>query len=245
MNVFPSALAAEPQERRSGMTMDDPTNDPEEAPKKRLSFIRPRARKFDAKQSRRIGRLRLLLPLGTALVLGLLVLWPYIQPSKVKTMVVENVPDLVIRNLNFTGLDSKNEPYSLSATRATRPAGLKNIYDFEKAEGEITLLDGTWISGKAQYGRYDPGAHRLWLGGDVQMFQDKGYQFTTDEADVDLSDDNAWGSRPVLFQGDFGEIRGTGFRLIDGGKEIVVLGPAHASLDLHGSASSDKPAPVP
>jgi lipopolysaccharide export system protein LptC len=227
------------------MTPNEQTDDLDEAPKKRLSFIRPRTRTFDAGKSRRIGRLRLLLPLGTLVVFGLLVAWPYIRPSTVKTMVVENIPDLVIRNLHFTGLDSKNEPYSLSAERATRPGGLKNIYDFEKTEGEITLTNGTWVAGKSDFGRYDPSAHRLWLGGNVQMFQDKGYQFTTDEADVDLSDDNAWGTKPVLIQGDFGEIRGTGFRLLEGGKEIVVIGPAHASLDLHGSPSSDTPPPAP
>jgi lipopolysaccharide export system protein LptC len=221
---------------------DEPTQEPEETPEGRLHFIRLRETRFDASTSRNVGRLRLILPLAAGIVLILLILWPKLQPSAVKSMVVQNIPDLVIQNLHFTGLDSKNEPYSMTAARATRPGGLKNIYDFENPEAEITLLNGVWMAAKAEHGRYDPSVHRLWLGGNVQVFQDKGTQFTSDEADVDLNQDNAWGSRPVLIQGDFGEIRGQGFRMLDSGKEMIVIGPATALLDLHPGAASDKPA---
>jgi lipopolysaccharide export system protein LptC len=164
------------------------------------------------------------------------------SPEKIAAVAMKNIPDLVIDNLHFTGLDSKNEPYSLIAGRATRPGDLKDIYDFDKPQGEITLTNGAWVSGKADYGRYNQDTRRLWLGGNVQLFQDKGYQFTTDEAQVDLNEDNAWGVGPVLIQGGFGVIRGQGFRLIDSGKVMVVTGPAHASLDLHSNSTSDKPA---
>ncbi|HUY67824.1 MAG TPA: hypothetical protein VMV79_00800, partial [Alphaproteobacteria bacterium] len=128
---------------------DDPGREAgDERPQERLGFLRPRDRHFDPYRSRRVGRLRLVLPLGAALVLALLVLWPKLQPSRIKKMVVANIPNLVIQNLHFTGLDSKNEPYSLTAARATRPAGLKNVYDFVQPRGEITLLSGAWIAGR-------------------------------------------------------------------------------------------------
>jgi len=208
-----------------------------------LSFIRPRAKRMvSARRTRVIGTLRLALPVGALCVLAALIVWPYIQPSKLAAIAMKNIPDLVIKNLHLTGLDSKNEPYSLLAVKTTRPGGLKNIYDLDQPQGEITLANGTWIAGKAVYGRYDQDTRRLWLGGDVQMFQDKGNEFTTDEAQVDLNDSNAWGEKPVLIQGAFGEIRGQGFKLIDGGKVMVVTGPARASLDLHAASTSDKPA---
>jgi lipopolysaccharide export system protein LptC len=208
-----------------------------------LSFIRPRQKRvMNASHSRRVMWLRGALPVGAFLVLVALVAWPMIGTSRIKAIAVGSIPDLVIKNLHLTGLDSKNEPYSLLAVKTTRPGGLKNIYDLDQPQGEITLANGTWIAGKAVYGRYDQDTRRLWLGGDVQMFQDKGNEFTTDEAQVDLNDSNAWGEKPVLIQGAFGEIRGQGFKLIDGGKVMVVTGPARASLDLHAASTSDKPA---
>jgi len=210
-------------------------------PVDRLSFIRPGQRRLDAGHSRAVKILRGALPAGALLVLLALIVWPMITANKISSLLMKNIPDLVIKNLHFTGLDSKNEPYTLTALKATRPGNLHNTYDFDKPEADITLANGTWVAGKAQYGRYNQETRRLWLGGDVQMFQDKGTQFTTDEAQLDLNDNNAWGSSPVLIQGSFGQIRGQGFRLLDSGKVMVVTGPAHASLDLQHSSASDKP----
>lgn len=210
-----------------------------------LSFLRPRetARAAKARGPRTlINRLMIILPLGSALVLLGLILWPMINPDKILTKALKQVPDLVIENLNFTDLDSKNQPYSISAAKATRPGGLQEVYDLEKPQGEITLQEGAWVAVKSLYGRYDKDHNQLWLGGDVQIFHDKGYQFTTDELQADLDERNAWGEKPVLIQGDFGEIRGVGFRLLDSGKVIVVKGPATALLNLHGGQASDKPA---
>jgi lipopolysaccharide export system protein LptC len=209
-----------------------------------LSFLKPRetARATKARGSRRvIGRLRIILPVASLLVLLGLVIWPMVNPDKILSHVLQNVPDLVIEHLNYTGSDSKNQPYSISAAKATRPSGGKNLYDLEKPQAEITLQDGAWISGRSLFGRFDKDTNHLWLGGDVQIFHDKGFQFTTDEIQVDLNDRYAWGEKAVLIQGGFGEIRGVGFRLLDGGNVVVVKGPAKALLNLHGSEASDKP----
>lgn len=185
--------------------------------------------------------LRLILPLG-AIVIGVyLVGWARLHPNKVETAVMNNLPDLVIDNLNYSGRDSSNQPYSLTAEKATRPSGTTNLFDLDKPHGELTLQNGSWVSGQAQYGRFDQQARQLWLGGNVQLFHDKGYQFTTDEAQVAIDDRYAWGEKPVLLQGGFGTIRGQGFRLLDSGNVMVVTGPAHAVLNLHTGTSSDKP----
>ena len=214
----------------------------------RLDFIRPRVTKRIEKAragrtARLVAKLRVWLPLTAAGVIGLLFLWPVLLPTFKMSDVVKNVPDLVIDNLHYTGLDNKNEPYSLLAAQATRPSGLHGIYDLTKPEGEITLQSGAWLDGKSDYGRYDEIGHKLWLGGNVQLFHDKGYQVTTDEAQVNLNNDDAWGDKPVLLQGSFGTIRGTGFLFLDGGHTVVINGPATAVLSLHGGAGSDKPVP--
>jgi len=212
----------------------------------RLDFIQPRmtrriAKARDNRITRLVARLRLWLPLSALGVIFLLFLWPVIMPNFVMPNIAKNIPDLVIDNLHYTGLDNKNQPYSLLAAQATRPASLHGIYDLTKPEGEITLQSGAWMDGKADYGRYDETNRKLWLGGNVQLFHDKGYQVTTDEAQVNLNNDDAWGDKNVLIQGAFGTIRGKGFRFLDSGHTVIVEGPATAVLSLHGTAASDKP----
>jgi lipopolysaccharide export system protein LptC len=217
-------------------------------PTKSLSFIQPRdsKRAVKARGPKHVTNwLRIALPVTAGLVLVALLLWPVINPRKIAGIAIKNIPDLVVKNLHFTGLDSKNQPYSITALKATRPGGLQNIYDLDKPEGEMTLTSGAWLAGKSLYGRYDQDKRQLWLGGNVQLFHDKGYQFTSDEAQVDLNTNNAWGDKPVLIQGGFGNIRGQGFKLLDSGSVMIVKGPAHAVLSLHSGPPSDKPAGAP
>ncbi len=226
--------------------MTPPPDQDTQTKKHSLSFITPRvtrraARARSSGATRLVAKLRFILPVAALLILGVVVIWPSINPEKIKSEIVKKIPDLVIEDLHFNGLDSKNEPYSMTAARATRPGGLQNVYDLNKPRAEITLQDGAWLSGQSDFGRYDQDTRKLWLGGNVQLFHDKGYEFTTDEAQIDISADNAYGEKPVLIQGDFGEIRGQGFKALDAGKTFVVTGPAKAILSLHAKDGSDKP----
>jgi lipopolysaccharide export system protein LptC len=212
----------------------------------RLDFIRPRLTKRmerarEGRMARFVRRLRLWLPLLAIIIVLLLFLWPVLLPNFKMLDVAKDVPDLVIDNLHYTGVDDKNQPYSLLAKQATRPSALHGIYDLVKPEGEITLQSGAWMDGKADYGRYDEIGKKLWLGGNVQIFHDKGYQVTTDEAQINLNNNDAWGDKDVLIQGAFGTVRGVGFRFLDSGHTVIVEGPAKAILSLHGSQASDKP----
>lgn len=209
-----------------------------------LDFLKPRvtARIEKAKEPRKLfNSLRFFLPVVALFVLIALFLWPILNPNRIEKAVLSNIPDIVIQNPHYSGLDTKNQSYSISAVTATRPSGTPNIYDLDKPEGEIQLKNGSWVAGKAQQGRYDQDTHRLWLGGNVQIFHDKGYEFNSSETQVDIGANIAWGDKPVLIHGNFGEIRGKGFRLLEDGNIMVVTGPAQALLNLHSDASSDKP----
>lgn len=209
------------------------------------SFARPRdtrhARAQSAAYSRTVGVLRWALPLAAFFVLAALVAWPMLRSNKIAAVVAEAIPNLVVENLHLTGLDANNQPYSLTAARALQAGGAKDLVDLEKPQGDIQLNSGSWLAGKAQLGRLDQATKRLWLGGDVKVFHDQGYEFTTSEAQIDLSKNAAWGEKPVLIQGAFGEIRGEGFRILDKGNVVVIQGHATALLNLQAKPSSDKP----
>lgn len=206
--------------------------------------FKPRDTRRDAvltrAHTRRVFVLRRLLPLLIAFVLIALIVWPMATAQRLTSLVANSIPNLVIENLHLKGMDAKNQPYSLTAARAFQAADLKNTIDLEQPKGDIQLASGAWIAGTAQSGRYDQANKNLFLSGDVHVFHDLGYQFSTSEALVDLNTSMASGSRPVLVQGSFGEIRGAGFQVTGKGSVIVIKGPATARLQLQDGKPSGK-----
>ncbi|MDD3288836.1 MAG: LPS export ABC transporter periplasmic protein LptC [Alphaproteobacteria bacterium] len=193
--------------------------------------------------SQLIGKLRWILPVVVLGVFAVLFIWPMVRSHSLTSVVSKAIPNLVIENLRLTGRSAGDEPYMLMAKKALQVPLSKSVMDLDKPEGDITLSGGAWMAGKADYGRYDQNNKLLWLGGGVQFFHDNGYQFNTSEANFDINRNNAWGSQPVLIQGNFGEITGDGFRMLDGGKVVVITGHAKALLNLQPSSSSGTKGP--
>jgi lipopolysaccharide export system protein LptC len=217
---------------------------PPKSPARGLATLRPRdthgALAKSGAYSRTVGFFRLFLPILAALVLLLLLVWPMIGEKKMAQIVADNIPNLVIDNLHFTGLDGKNQPYSLTAARALQAPDTKNVIVLEKPQGDIELQGGAWLAGKAQEGRFDQSTKNLLLEGNVHVYHDLGYQFSTSEARVDLGQNTAWGDKPVVVQGSFGVINGQGFNVLDKGNTVVIKGPAKARLSLQAPPHSDK-----
>ncbi|MGE4351226.1 MAG: LPS export ABC transporter periplasmic protein LptC [Bdellovibrionales bacterium] len=224
------------------MTSDKPLPPLEKS--ERLGQLRPRdtraARNRSIRYTRFVDIMRWALPVTVLVGLGLLLFWPIWHTNRVSAVVVENVPNLMVENLNLTGVDEKGQPYALTADRALQAANTKNLVDLEKPRGEMTMTGGAWVALHADQGRLDQNTKKLWLGGHVEIFHDKGYRFSTQEMNVDIPQSTAWGEQPVEIQGSFGEIHGQGFRFLEGGHTLVVTGPATARLDLRALGRPDK-----
>lgn len=210
-----------------------------------LSSLKPRDTRKDVERSRAyshiVGTLRWTLPALMLVVLATLIAWPMVRAQKLNSIISESIPNLVVENLHLTSLDSNNQPYSLTASRALQAGDSKNVIELEQPQGEITLSSGAWLAGKAKQGSFDQKNKRLWLEGNVELFHDEGYEFKTNEALFDMKDNTAWGNKEVLIQGPFGEIHGTGFKVTDKGNVIIIKGHAMAKLNLRTALTSDKP----
>lgn len=182
--------------------------------------------------SRMVIFLRLVLPLLAICGLLLLVIWPHVSTLGLQAVALSKVPNLMVEDLNLTGIDNKNRPYAVRAKRALQVGNLNNVIELEGPKAEITLEDGTWITGGSQSGRYDQKAENLWLGGNVELFHDKGYRFTTNELFVDMKSYTAWGEKPVLFQGSFGSVEGEALKILQNGGIVIIKGPAKAHLEV-------------
>lgn len=198
-----------------------------------------------AAYSRTVSRLRWVLP-GLALIAVLtLIIWPYWHAHQISVTMVDNVPNLMIENLNMTGLDAKNQPYAVTATRALQSQNNKDIIKLEDPTGKLTLENGHLVQGKALKGRLTESERKLWLGGSVVLTHDKGYRFLSEEMFVDIDKGTAWGDQPVVIEGDFGQASGKGFTLHNSGEKMIIKGPAKAKIrmdqSLHPSSNADKP----
>lgn len=229
------------------------TQNPENPPKQRLGNIRLRDTQAAAAQSaaysRNVSRLRWVLP-GIALLAVLtLIIWPYWQAHQISVTMVDSVPNLMIENLNLTGLDTKNQPYAVTATRALQAQNNKDIIGLENPVGKITLEDGAIVKGKALKGRLTESQKKLWLGGDVVLTHNEGYRFLSEEMYLDMIKSTAWGNQPVVIEGNFGQASGQGFTLHKAGEKMIIKGPAKARIrmdqGLHPSAKADKPNDTP
>ncbi len=236
--------------------MSDTTDmiiDPENIHKnQRLGSIRLRdthsAAAKSAAYSRTVSHLRWFLPVLALIAVLTIIIWPYWHAHQISVTMVENVPNLMIENLNLTGLDTKNQPYAVTATRALQSQKSKDVIGLENPTGRITLDNGANITGKAKKGRLQQEERKLWLGGNVILTHDQGYRFQSEEMYVDMNNSSAWGDQPVVIQGNFGTAEGSGFSLDKAGEKMIIKGPAKAKIrmtpsdqGLHPATKADKP----
>lgn len=204
-----------------------------------------------AARMRRIGRaggaysffvrfMKVVLPLLAFGLIALLAAWPRIQGVE-QSAQRRDSGELEMMRALYVGTDSQNRPFSVTADRAVQSTSEPGVLDLVRPQAELTLQDGTWVALKADRGRYNDQTGKLLLLGNANLFHDRGYEFKTDEAHVDVNAGNAWGDLPVTGQGPFGELFAQGFRLFDSGQTIVFTGHARLNLAPGLSGSSALP----
>lgn len=211
--------------------------DKPEAPRNTfLSRDYGRARPTVARTTARYGNLMRWLKLGlpsvAAILIGLVAIWPQINPRNDRiplgfaSVSKEEIDQLRMVNPRYTGLDGRNQPYSLTADAATQVGKGTNLVELEQPKADITLKNGTWIALTADTGLFSQQQHIIQLTDNVSLFHDAGYDFHTSSAYIDMSAGTAYGQEPIEGQGPFGNIKAQGFRVIDRGERVIFTGKA-------------------
>ena len=180
--------------------------------------------------SRLVRRLRIILPTVAVLTVAIVILWPKIRAEfspPTQTSTEERQAKMV--NGRYVGSDSHGRPYTVTYESAQQPPGGGPI-EMVNPTAELTLQNGHWVAVKAAQGRYDQAAGLIDLSGNVELFHDDGYRFTTEKAHVEFNKNLVWGERAVTGRGPRGEVVGRGFRVINNGDAIVITGPARLLL---------------
>ncbi len=194
----------------------------------------------ESRHSRQVARLRIALPVAALVILAVVMLWPVAAAQKIIALPpVSALPQLTMEQPRFSGTDDQNRPFTVAAERAIQQPQQLLTIDLEKLQANMTMADGTPMTGIARRGRFDQGKKRLWLGGDVHVQQpSRNYRFSTSEMFVDFGQRAIWGNRPARLTGDFGSIEGQSFRVYDGGKVMLFSGASRAVLNGTGGMNS-------
>ncbi len=183
-----------------------------------------------------VGIMKVLLPAAAAVFIMLLLAWPELTPGKdgldldLSELAIDQPEGVTMLNARFTGLDSQNQPFLVTADVASQAAETDSIITLELPKADITLKDGTWVALSAQDGLYDRKRQTVDLVGQVSFFHDKGFELHTETARFDLGKGTAMSRETVTGQGVFGQIEATGFDSFEQGDRIIFSGPSRLLL---------------
>jgi lipopolysaccharide export system protein LptC len=198
----------------------------------------PRRRRSGFGRSRIVSTMKYLLPGIAFALLVLVAVWPRLLPDEDRFRIdLEAVGPAggakpQVLNPRLQGIDSAARPFQVTADFGARGdvEGGGEIYDLTNPKADIVLADGSWVALTANDGRFEAKTNTLHLTGDVNLFHDQGYEFTTTAAQVDLVTSTASGDQPVDGQGPFGVLNAEGFRVFDSGDRVLFLGLARLTV---------------
>ncbi|MFD2204555.1 LPS export ABC transporter periplasmic protein LptC [Kiloniella antarctica] len=175
------------------------------------------------------------LPFFAIVLILLVIVWPQLEKQVISegtaignSILETSTPDtLSALNPKYLGLDEKDQPFTIIADLAEQSSERESEIFLTLPKADITLEDGTWLALSAQSGVYDRDEKYLNLNGNVNIFQDQGFQIVTEEAMLDAKSGSAFGQLPVQGHGPSGTINSEGFIITDRGQRITFTGKSH------------------
>lgn len=186
--------------------------------------------------SRFVRLAKYVLPLVAGTVMLLVVVWPELKskPEKfslgLSDVKVETAGGQRVINARFTGVDSENRPFSITAESVIQAAGNDKGVHLSQPKADVTLAGDSWVAIAAPKGLFRRDREVLNLSGGVDVFHDDGYEFRTAEARLDFGKSSATGDKPIRGQGPFGTIEAEGFEIAGSGDSILFTGRSRLIL---------------
>lgn len=142
----------------------------------------------------------------------------------------QEIESAAMENPRFAGVDAKNRVFNVTAVRAVQSVEDTNRIELQQPKADIMLPDGARIAVASDMGAYQRNTRILDLRGSVVVTQNRGYEFRTSQAQVNLASHNAVGTAPVEGRGPDGEVTAEGFQILDDGARVLFTGRSRAVL---------------
>ena len=137
---------------------------------------------------------------------------------------------LAMTNMEAYGWD-ENRPYSIRSASVRRLGTDGRRFEMDRPRAWIVLSDGAWLSGDSESGIVDWRERTVHLSGGVQLRHEAGYAIHTQTAFMNLAEKTAFGDKPLEGVGNSGRFRAEGFRVLDSGNRIRLLGRSVVRFD--------------
>jgi lipopolysaccharide export system protein LptC len=194
-----------------------------------------------------VGAMKVFLPAVAVGLIVMIAIWPQLEESS--TLRLDFVERLVeapkadeslMIAPRYQGIDENRQPFMVTADQARQvdPDG-DELVEMENPAADLFDGDGRWVAITADHGVYQPQQEVLLLDGNVNVYQEEGYELITAQAVVDLVTDVATSSTPTRGQATFGTVRSEGMRIEERGARVYFTGKAHMTIypDETGSAT--------
>ncbi len=169
--------------------------------------------------------MRQALPVAAAVLAVLLLTWPSVHTSEVKTLPPTTMGLREMTNLHYIGLNKNNEPLDVWAQKAVQAGALEDAIDLITLRAVLERVSGQKVKISSDMGHFDQKTNHIFLSGNVHLVDESGYDLRTPTAEIDLNTPaQVWGNDAVAGVGPQGSLEGNGFKITDEGKTIVVNG---------------------
>jgi lipopolysaccharide export system protein LptC len=162
-------------------------------------------------------------------------------------VVPEQIDSVSMTNARFAGRDNRNRSFTVTAEKAQQKDSDSTIIHLVQPKADVDLTGGRLVAFRAESGIYVRDDQLLNLAGDVTMSDNRGFEFHTTSASVDLGQHTATGDAPVTGSGPSGDITSEGFRVLDDGDRVLFTGKTNLTVttvnDITGATSAGTDTP--
>lgn len=132
----------------------------------------------------------------------------------------------------YGGLDDKRQPYTITASEASRRPDSPDVVHLVDPMADLTLADGGWVAVQSRHGIYMQKEQQLFLEEHVRFFHDIGYELLTEDLHMDLKTHDVRSRKKVAGHGPAGAIEAQGMDFLPAENKVVFSGPAKMTLFL-------------
>lgn len=162
-------------------------------------------------------------------------------------VVPEAIDSVSMTNARFSGRDNRNRSFTVTADEARQKSTDSAIIHLKHPKADLDLTDGRLVAIHADSGIFVRSDQLLNLAGEVTLSDNKGFEFHTDSASIDLGRNTASGDAPVAGRGPSGDITSEGFRVLDDGDRVLFTGKTSLTVTVanNGDGSQTNDAETP
>jgi lipopolysaccharide export system protein LptC len=157
----------------------------------------------------------------------------------------EAIDSISMENARFTGRDDRNRSFTVTAEIARQKSSDSDVVLLQHPKADLALASGREVAIDAESGVFVRTGRQLQLSGEIHLSDNRGFEFHTTSAHVDLGQNTASGDAPVEGHGPEGKIVAEGFRVLEDGDRVVFTGktrltvtPAEDTAPANGGAPS-------